>query len=87
MVFFVHLEDMAKHFPGWESVNSFYALRLGYSAPDLFFVISGFIMAYITFSRPFNARIWAISRVFRIYPMYILFSALGPLLNGSTIRR
>ena len=76
MVFFVHLEDMAKHFPGWESVNSLYALRLGYSAPDLFFVISGFIMAYITFSRPFNARIWAISRVFRIYPMYILFSAL-----------
>lgn len=80
MVLIVHVEDVARHFAGWEHVHTAYSQRLGYSAADLFFVISGFIMAYITFTRPFNARSWAISRFIRIYPMYVLFSLIVMLL-------
>ncbi|HYF20669.1 MAG TPA: acyltransferase [Ramlibacter sp.] len=76
LVLIVHVEDVARHLAGWAGVQSAYTLRLGYSAADLFFVISGFIMAYITFARPFDARSWAISRFIRIYPMYVLFSGL-----------
>jgi len=76
MMLFVHMEDVSHFFVGSSRSSSFYATRLGYSAADLFFVISGFIMAYITFTRPFDARSWAISRFIRIYPMYIMFSLL-----------
>jgi exopolysaccharide production protein ExoZ len=76
MVLIVHIEDVSRHFVGSSSVASLYSRHLGYSAADLFFVISGFIMAYITFTRPFDARSWAISRFIRIYPMYVLFSLL-----------
>jgi exopolysaccharide production protein ExoZ len=80
MVIIVHVEDVARHLPGWGGVHSLYSRHLGYSAADLFFVISGFIMAYITFSRPFDPRAWAISRFIRIYPMYVLFSLMVMLL-------
>jgi exopolysaccharide production protein ExoZ len=80
MVIIVHVEDVARHLPGWDNVHSLYSRHLGYSAADLFFVISGFIMAYITFSRPFHPRAWAISRFIRIYPMYVLFSLMVMLL-------
>ncbi len=77
MVLVVHMEDVARHLAGWGGMHSLYSLKLGYSAADLFFVISGFIMAYITFTRPFDARSWAISRFIRIYPMYVLFSLVA----------
>jgi exopolysaccharide production protein ExoZ len=80
MVLIVHVEDVSRHLVGWARVHSAYTERLGYSAADMFFVISGFIMAYITFTRPFDARSWAISRFIRIYPMYVLFSLLVMLL-------
>lgn len=80
MVIIVHVEDVARHLPGWSDVFTFYSRHMGYSAADMFFVISGFIMAYITFTRPFEARSWAISRFIRIYPMYVLFSSLVMLL-------
>lgn len=76
MVLIVHVEDVSRHLAGWGGVHSAYTRHLGYSAADMFFVISGFIMAYITFTRPFDARSWAISRFIRIYPMYVLFSLL-----------
>ena len=76
MMLLVHMEDVSHFFVGSSPSISFYASRLGYSAADLFFVISGFIMAYITFTRPFDARSWAISRFIRIYPMYIMFSLI-----------
>lgn len=76
MMLLVHMEDVSHFFIGSSKSVSFYASRLGYSAADLFFVISGFIMAYITFTRPFDARSWAISRFIRIYPMYIMFSLI-----------
>lgn len=80
MVLIVHVEDVSRFLVGWAGVHSAYTLRLGYSAADMFFVISGFIMAYITFTRPFDARSWAISRFIRIYPMYVLFSLFVVLL-------
>jgi len=76
MVLLVHVEDIARKLPGWAGFTSEYSLHLGYSAPDLFFVISGFIMSYITFSMPFKPRRWLLSRFFRIFPMYVLFTGV-----------
>ena len=76
MVLVVHIEDIAMRLPGWPHSHSSYAQYIGYSAPDMFFVISGFIMSYITFSSPFKPRQWLISRFIRIYPMYIIFTLL-----------
>ena len=80
MVLVVHVEDVSRVMLGWMGEHSAYTRHLGYSAADMFFVISGFIMAYITFTRPFDARSWAMSRFIRIYPMYLMFSLLVMLL-------
>ncbi|WP_071872450.1 acyltransferase family protein [Atopomonas hussainii] len=80
MVLAVHVEDIAHKLPGWVSEFSIYSTRLGYSAPDMFFVISGFIMSYITFTTRFEARRWLLSRFFRIFPLYMFFTSLVLLL-------
>ena len=80
MVLVVHVEDIARKLPGWAGAHSDYARLIGYSAPDMFFVISGFIMSYITFNSRFEARRWLISRFFRIFPLYIFFTSLVVLL-------
>ena len=77
MVLIVHIEDIAQRLPGWEGYHSTYSRLVGYSAPDMFFVISGFIMSYITFSVPFEPRRWLISRFMRIYPMYAIFMLMS----------
>ena len=49
----------------------------GYSGVDLFFVISGFIMVYVTSaarSGPGTSGVFLISRVFRIYPIWWLLA-------------
>lgn len=76
MVLVFHVEDIARKLPGWESVHTTYSALVGYSAPDLFFVISGFIMSYITFTTRFEPRRWLLSRFFRIFPMYVFFTSL-----------
>lgn len=76
MVLVFHVEDVARTIPGFENFHSFW-VRFGYSAPDLFFVISGFIMCYVTFGMRFEPTRWLISRVLRIYPMYMLFTGLA----------
>ena len=76
MVLVVHVEDIAGKLPGWAGYHSLYSLRIGYSAPDMFFVISGFIMSYITFNSRFEARRWLLSRFVRIVPMYVFFTSL-----------
>jgi exopolysaccharide production protein ExoZ len=80
MVLVVHVEDIAMKLPGWVGEHSVYATRLGYSAPDMFFVISGFIMSYITFTTRFEPRRWLLSRFFRIFPMYMFFTGLVMML-------
>lgn len=76
MVVIVHMLDVAHRLPGWEQAGRWYIDRLGYSAPDMFFVISGFIMSYITCTTRFEPRRWLISRFFRIFPMYMFFTGL-----------
>ena len=78
IVLVVHIEDIAMRLPQWGQGHSFFSQHIGYSAPDMFFVISGFIMSYITFSgSAFRPRQWLVSRFIRIYPMYILFTLLA----------
>ncbi|MES2817988.1 MAG: acyltransferase [Pseudomonadota bacterium] len=80
MVLIVHVEDIAHKLPGWGTATSFYARHIGYSAPDLFFVISGFIMTYITLTTPFQPRRWLVSRFVRIVPLYVFFVSLAVML-------
>ena len=52
------------------------ALANGFAGVDLFFVISGFIMVYVTMDRPSGLatmRDFILARAFRIYPAWWLF--------------
>ena len=51
----------------------------GYAGVDLFFVISGFIMVYVTASRPESLttiKDFLLARIFRIFPPWWLFAGL-----------
>lgn len=53
--------------------------RNGFAGVDLFFVISGFIMVYVTHDRPgglSTVKEFMLARVFRIYPPWWLFAGL-----------
>lgn len=76
MVMVYHVEDLARQIPAFSGFHSFW-VEFGYSAPDLFFVISGFIMSYVTFGMKFEPRRWLVSRFVRIYPVYIAFTTLA----------
>ncbi len=52
----------------------------GHAGVDIFFVISGFIMVYVSTVRPKGAREFLRDRAVRIIPMYWLFTALTALL-------
>ncbi|SEM87031.1 Peptidoglycan/LPS O-acetylase OafA/YrhL, contains acyltransferase and SGNH-hydrolase domains [Pseudomonas sp. ok272] len=80
MVLLVHVEDIGRKLPVMTDFHSTYALRVGYSAPDLFFVISGFIMTYVSANGTFRPKRWVLSRVFRIVPLYLLFTGLVVLM-------
>ncbi len=71
-----HVEDILRLMPGWHDFRTYW-VHLGYSAPDLFFVISGFIMCYVTFNTRFEPRRWLIARFTRIYPLYMLFMLIS----------
>lgn len=49
----------------------------GYFGVDLFFVISGFIIAHITSGKPFSLFEFSARRFFRIYPIYWAFCLLS----------
>ncbi|MDX9666541.1 acyltransferase [Pseudomonas sp. P5_152] len=80
MVLVVHVEDIGRKLPVMADFHSTYAMRVGYSAPDLFFVISGFIMTYVSAGSAFQPKRWVLSRVFRIVPLYVLFTGLVVLM-------
>ncbi len=76
MVLVYHVEDIVRLIPSFSEFKTFW-VHLGYSAPDLFFVISGFIMSYVTFGLKFTPRRWLISRFVRIYPLYMFFTFIA----------
>lgn len=73
LVVFAHLQFYERSFGG-DSVLS-PLLKMGMSGVDLFFVISGFIMVYVTRNRKYEKRFrqvpkFLFSRITRIYPVY-----------------
>lgn len=44
----------------------------GYTGVDLFFVLSGFVFAPYVFGKPLALRSFAVRRVLRIYPLYLV---------------
>ncbi len=65
-------------------------IKFGYSGVCLFFVLSGFILAYnyVSNSNVVHKRVFWITRLARIYPLYVisLFS-LAPLLISRSLTR
>ncbi len=56
----------------------------GFVGVDLFFVISGFIMAYVTHNLPrglTTVKSFALGRIFRIYPVWWLFAGILAVLS------
>ncbi|MCQ4308888.1 acyltransferase [Pseudomonas stutzeri] len=51
--------------------------KWGYLGVDLFFAISGFIIAHITIGRNFSLKEFAVRRFFRIYPIYAFFCLIS----------
>jgi peptidoglycan/LPS O-acetylase OafA/YrhL len=65
------LDDVAgRDYLGWLS------LPFGYAGVDLFFVISGFIIAYVTDGREFRLSEFYLRRAIRILPIYWIFTVL-----------
>jgi peptidoglycan/LPS O-acetylase OafA/YrhL len=54
-----------------------FVYQWGYLGVDLFFVVSGFIIAHITSRQDFRPIPFLVRRFFRIYPLYWVFSGLA----------
>ncbi|BBT50818.1 TPA: acyltransferase family protein [Acinetobacter baumannii] len=52
----------------------------GAGGVDLFFIISGFIMMYITFGKEVNVRDFLYKRVIRIYPIFYVYATIALLI-------
>lgn len=70
----VHLPFVSNDIIGDRPLGMPEWLSFGYAGVDLFFVISGFIISYITYGRPFRAQSFFIRRFVRIVPMYWVFT-------------
>lgn len=57
------------------------ALRFSHTGVDLFFVLSGFVFAPYLHGRALNLKAFAVRRVFRIYPAYVLALAIYVVLK------
>lgn len=53
------------------------SLGWGYSGVDVFFVISGFIMVYITAGRPIGPDEFIARRFFRVWPLYLVLTLVA----------
>ena len=90
MVFFSHIED---RYENWEQAYHLTVPRLGLDGQlgvDIFFVISGFVMGYVTldrFGKSDAARKFAADRASKIIPLYWVLTILqcGVLLLGSQL--
>ncbi|MCP4316325.1 MAG: acyltransferase [Hyphomicrobiales bacterium] len=87
-VFYYHIAATQKSLDGASGVR---VIEIGAGGVDLFFVISGFIMAKIVWERPVTSRDFLFRRIIRIVPLYwtatLLVFAIAlvtPSLLGST---
>ncbi len=79
VVFFHTTQAVSQYFGGGISPSVLYASELGAAGVHIFFVISGFIMVYTSFSGPggtFSARAFFLRRFIRIYPIYWFYCVL-----------
>lgn len=66
----------------------FHVIRTGYAAVGLFFVLSGFILAYTYREDCLDARRFWLARVTRIYPVYLLgLLAIAPFVLAGILWR
>ncbi len=75
LVLFVHIGSAVAWFGRWDGAPQW--LNVGLSGVDIFFVISGFIMATIVsgeFRKPGSVVTFLFARAARIYPVYVLVS-------------
>lgn len=83
MVVFAHTSGQITSFP------SFLERRTGESGVDIFFIISGFIMAMVTTKSEADPKKFVISRIIRVVPLYWLcttFTAFLLVLAPSAFR-
>ncbi|WP_340318201.1 acyltransferase family protein [Rhizorhabdus argentea] len=75
MVAFYHLTVLFRepHAARWAIPGPLY---FGYAGVDLFFLISGFIIAYVVRSDFVDVRVFALKRMFRILPLYWLVTTV-----------
>lgn len=79
------LAVLASHLHAFEAARSAApllpsAMFYGFAGVDLFFAVSGFVMVLVTrgrFGRPREAGAFLFSRAWRIYPPYLLFTAIA----------
>jgi len=74
-VLLAHLDE------GWAHGLFPFFTHLGLEAVGVFFVLSGFVIAYVTDGRENNAQVYAISRVSRLYSVVIPCLGLTILLD------
>ncbi|ABI76943.1 acyltransferase family protein [Hyphomonas neptunium ATCC 15444] len=61
------------HFELWPEVNSFIISSSGHLVVDVFFLLSGFVLAHAFYDKPsFNFWEYAKKRVFRLWPLHVV---------------
>lgn len=72
------------------SINQEVFLSWGNAGVDLFFIISGFIMVYITYNKKVNIKNFFFKRAIRIYPIFWVYVTIALaifLINPDMINR
>lgn len=84
LVLFLHIAGMQRGILGIEKTQGFDGFwNRGFSGVDLFFVISGFIMVYVTRDLPAglsSAMRFIMARFIRIYPLWWFYAGLMALI-------
>lgn len=72
-----HSHFAVASFPSGFKFSIPFISKYGYFGVDLFFVISGYIIAHITIGKKFSFLSFSTKRFFRIYPIYWIFCLLS----------
>ena len=65
------------HFEIWPNKNTFMSHSSGYLVVDVFFILSGFVLAHAFYEKP-NYDFWSVAkkRVFRMWPLHVVVVAV-----------